>query len=95
LHIVREKLQQAVTITQRTNISVTNIMKLLEFVLKNSFFTYEQEDYQQTFGCAKGSPVSATIANLVMEFIEERAISKATHPTRWWYRSVDDSHECL
>ena len=40
-------------------------MKLLEFLLRNSYFTYEQEHYQQTFGCAMGSPVSATVANLV------------------------------
>ena len=59
LQIVREKLQQDATLTERTDISVTNIMKLLEFVLKNSFFSYEQEHYQQTFGCAMGSPVSA------------------------------------
>ena len=58
LQIVREKLQRNVTLTERTDISVTNIMKLLEFVLKNSFFTYEQEHYQQTFGCTMGSPVS-------------------------------------
>ena len=63
--------------------------------MKNSFFTYEQEHYQQTFGCAMGSPVSATIANLVIEYVEERAISTATHPPRWWYRYVEDSHACL
>ena len=79
LQIVCEKLQQDFTLTERTDISVTNIMRLLEFVLKNSFFTYEQEHCQQTFGCNIGSPVSATIANLVMEYIKERAISTAAH----------------
>ena len=39
--------------------------------------------------------MSATIANLVMEYIEERAISTAAHPPRWWYEQVDDSHACL
>ena len=37
----------------------------------------------------------APIANVVMEYIEERAISTAAHPLRWWYRYVDDSHACL
>ena len=95
MQIVREKLQQDVTLTERTDISVTNIMRLLAFVLKNSFFTYEQEHFQLTLGCAMGSPVSATIANLVMEYIEERAISTTTHPPRWWDRYKDDSHACL
>ena len=58
LQIVWEKLQQDVTLTERTDISVTNIMRLLELVLKNSFFTDEQEHYQQTFGCAMGYQIS-------------------------------------
>ena len=36
LQIVRDELQQDVTLTERTGISVTNIMKLLEFVLKKT-----------------------------------------------------------
>ena len=75
--------------------SITNVMKLLEFVLKNSYFSYEQKHYQQTFGCAMGSPVSVTVANLVMEFVEERAISTAAHPPWWWYRYVENSQTCL
>ena len=42
-----------------------------------------------------GSPVSANVANLVMEYVEESAISTAPHAPRWWYRYVDNSHACL
>ena len=55
-------------------------MKLLEFVLRNSYFTHEEEHYHQTFGCAMGSPVRTTLANLVMEFVDDRTISTAAHP---------------
>jgi len=80
LRVTNERLQEDDTHTQRTNVS--NIMKLLVFVLRNSYFMYEQEHYQQTFGCAMGSPVSANVANLVMEYVEESAISTAPHAPR-------------
>ena len=42
-----------------------------------------------------GSPKSAILANLVMEHIEERALATASHPPKWWYWYVDDSHACI
>ena len=81
-----------------SRISMSNkAYKIKEFVLKNSYFTYKNEYYQQTSGCAMGSPISATIANLVMEYIEEIALKQrlSCNPPRWWFRFVDDSmHVC-
>ncbi len=37
-----------------------------------------------------GSPISATIASLVIENIEEVALTTATNPPRCWFRFVDD-----
>ena len=42
-----------------------------------------------------GYPISATVADIVMEYVEEAAISTALHPPQWWFRYVDDSHACL
>ncbi len=47
---------------------------------------------QQKFGTAMGSPVSVTIANLIMEEVEQKALTtyNSTHPI-FWKRYVDDS----
>jgi len=42
-----------------------------------------------------GSPVSTILADLVMEHVEEKALSSAPNPPKWWFRYVDDSHVCL
>ena len=52
-------------------------MTLLRFVLDNNFFVFQGSHFQQIFGCPMGSPVSAILANLVMEHVEEKALSLA------------------
>ena len=42
-----------------------------------------------------GSPVSPVLANLYMEFFEDRALSTAVNPPRWWKRFVDDTFVIL
>ena len=95
LQVVKQILVQDNNLTTRTDISINNIIKLLEFVLRNSYFKYDGCHYQRISVCAMGSPISATLANIVMEHIEEIAITTAPHPSHWWFCFVDDSHTCL
>ena len=46
--------------------------------------------YKQVFGTAMGLPVSAVIANLVIEDIEHRALTTAPVSPSFWKRFVDD-----
>ena len=38
-----------------------------------------------------GSPVSPIVANLYMEYLEQKALSTALHPPRFWCRFADDT----
>ena len=70
---------------------VSNIVLLLEFCLKNTYFSFQEQFYEQVEGAAMGSPVSPIVANLYMEYLEPKALSSAPNPTRFWCRFVGDT----
>ena len=73
------------TLEDRTQLEVDNIILLLELCLNATYLQFNQICYQQRQGTAMGSPVSVTIANLVMEDVEQRALSSfsSTKPLFW------------
>ena len=44
---------------------------------------FKSEKYQQVFGTVMGSPVSVTVANLVIEDVEERALATFPNPLKF------------
>ena len=70
---------------------VGDIILLLEFCLKNTYFSFQGQFYEQVEGAAMGSPVSPIVANLYMEYLEQKALSTAPHPPRFWGGYVDDT----
>ena len=72
---LRQKAIQDTTLLQRTSLPVEDIIDLLSFCLNTTYFVFEGCYYQQVFETAMGSPVSAIIANLVMEDVEQIALA--------------------
>ena len=95
IQIVKEELSNKKVWEQHTKLHAHQIIQLLQFVLNNSYFMYECSHYHQVFGCPMGSPVSAVIAELVMQRIEKIALASSPIPIRWWKRYVDDSNACI
>ena len=79
------------TLKERTVMEVSDIILLLEFCPKNAYFSFQDQSYEQVEGAAMGSPVSPIVANLYMEYLEQKALHTAPTPPRFWCRFVDDT----
>ena len=89
LKIIKDLLVKDYTLKDRTVIGIDDIILLLEFCLKNTYFSFQGQFFEQVEGVAMGSPVSPIVANLYMEYLEQKALSTA--PPRFWCRFVDDT----
>ena len=87
MEIVHNHLVHDATLADRTLLTPVEISNLLEFCLTATYLAYKGEIFQQMFDTAMGSPVSVTVADLVMDDVEEQAIS---FPPLFWKRFVDD-----
>lgn len=80
-------------INNRTNPCISSdILNLLDVVLRHNYFTFNGRVYRQTAGLAMGSPLSPLLAEVFMFELEKSILSSALakkHVT-FWHRYVDD-----
>ena len=78
------------TLKDGTVLPVKDIILLLEICLKNTYFSFQDQFYEQVEGVAMGSLVNPIVAKLYMKYFEQNTLSTA--PTqRLWQRYVDDT----
>ena len=80
------------SLTKRTKLKVEDIIKLLSFVTKSTYFTFQGKLYCQIEGFTTGDPLSAIMSNFFMEDLEQKAIPSAPSEVglTLWKRYVDD-----
>ena len=70
---------------------VEQIISLLEFCLKTTYFQFQGRFFEQLQGTAVGSPISPIVAHLYMEDFETKAINTAEYLPNIWKKYVDDT----
>ena len=80
LNIIKDLLVKDNTLKERTVMEVEDIIQLLEFCLKNTYFSFQGQFYEQVEGAAMGSPVSPIVANLYMEYFRTKSSKHCTQP---------------
>ena len=81
LGIIKDLLEKDPTLKERTVMSVGDIINLLAFCFKNTYFSFQDQFYERVKDAAMGSLVSPIVANLYMEYFEQKALSIALHPS--------------
>ena len=98
LNIIKDLLDKDNTLKERTVMEVGDII-LLEFCLKNTYFSFQGHFYEQVEGAAMGSPVSPIVANLYMDYLEQKALSTAPHPpnsgTGMWITPLSSTRKLI
>lgn len=72
------------------NLTKNYFIKLIEFVLDNNFFSFQQVYYKQVFGCAMGSKLSPILSQYIMDDLLDQCLPKLSFNIPFMKKFVDD-----
>ena len=90
INIAKQKLQYDPLLPQRTNMSIQQIVILMEFCLKNTYFLFQGKYYEQVHGAAMGSPLAPSLPTCLLKSSKSRPIA-LPHTPHLWLRYLDDT----
>jgi len=75
-----------------TSTTIEQILQLLETILKQNYFQYNNQLFRPEKGIAMGSPISITIAEIYIQFLEELYVKQwlDSRQILYYKRHVDD-----
>ena len=95
-YLVYEALEKRWTqLYNKINISCTEFLNAIKFILNNKYFQFNGKYYQQIFGSAMENPISPILADIVMKDLEIHAIHKLNFKPLFYFRYVDDIILCI
>lgn len=71
-------------------IPLKELLEAVSLCLNSTYFSFKGQVYKQVFGSPMGSPVSATLANLTMEYVVSDLMRKSPYKPVFLKRYVDD-----
>ena len=93
VQVIQHRLTQDDTLAARTTLPPDQVIELLDMCLRSTYFSHGGGFFEQQEGATMGSPVSAAVVNLYMEFFEGLAFTQAPDECRprIWKRYVDET----
>ena len=79
LGVINDLLENDPILKDRIVVPIKDIILLLVICLKNMYFSFQDHFHEQVKGAAMGSPVSPIVANLYVEYFEQKALNIAPH----------------
>ena len=84
------KMLNRLQLKQVNGLRIETIIRLSRFVMKNNYFSYNDQFYHQVRGGAMGSPLTLTIANCYMFFFEQPILRQVNNSNGLYFRYIDD-----
>ena len=84
-----KSLKEALDRRRKKKISTKDLVKMVEFVLKNNYFEFDSSIYQQLSGTAIGTKFAPPYACISMDRFENSFLETQTLKSLVWLRYID------